>query len=299
MSAGESWPAPAKLNLFLHVTGRRADGYHELDTLFQLVDLCDELAIEPRRDGVIERRRGAPGVAPEADLVVRAARALRDRVGRPELGATLDVTKRIPLGGGLGGGSSDAATALVALNALWGLDLAVGELARLGLGLGADVPVFVHGATARATGVGERLAPFEVPPAWFAVVHPGIGVPTAGVFQAPELTRNSPPATIRGSLPAGWTSQPLPGRNDLEPVVRARHPEVAAALERLGRHGEARLTGSGACVYAAFADERAAARAAADVAAGWQGWAVAGLARSPLLARLERERRSRAGGAEG
>ncbi|MCZ8131851.1 MAG: 4-(cytidine 5'-diphospho)-2-C-methyl-D-erythritol kinase [Steroidobacteraceae bacterium] len=296
MTAAETWPAPAKLNLFLHVTGRRPDGYHELDTLFQLVDLRDEVAIQPRDDGVIERRRGAAGVPPEADLVVRAARALRDRAGRPELGATLDVVKRIPLGGGLGGGSSDAATVLVALNALWSLDLPVDELERLGLKLGADVPVFVRGLTARAGGVGERLEPFEVPPAWFAVIHPGIGVPTAGVFQAPELTRNAPPATIRGSLPAGWTTQPLPGRNDLEPVVRARHPEVAAALARLGRHGEARLTGSGACVFAAFATEAEARAASADLDAGWQGWAVAGLARSPLLARLERARRAVAEG---
>jgi 4-diphosphocytidyl-2-C-methyl-D-erythritol kinase len=287
---GESaWPAPAKLNLFLHVTGRRADGYHELQTLFQLVDLADELRIRVRDDGRIVRTAGPAEVPPDADLVVRAARLLRERAGRPQLGAELAVTKRIPLGGGLGGGSSDAATTLVALDRLWGLGVAPDELASLGLQLGADVPVFVRGATALAEGIGERLTPVDVAPAWFAIVHPGIGVATATVFQAPELTRNSVPIKIRGSFSPGWPGQELPGRNDLEPVVAARHAPVRAALDWLGRRGRARLTGSGACVFAAYADERAARAALDGLPAEWSGFVAAGLTRSPLLQRTRGE----------
>lgn len=284
--AESAWPAPAKLNLFLHVTGRRADGYHELQTLFQLVDLSDELRIRVRDDGRIVRTAGPPDVPPETDLIVRAAQLLRERAGRPGLGADLAVTKRIPLGGGLGGGSSDAATTLVALDRLWGLGLGVDALADLGLQLGADVPVFVRGATALAEGVGERLAPVDVAPAWFAIVHPGIGVATGPVFQAPELTRNSVPIKIHGSFSPGWPAHELPGRNDLEPVVVARHAPVRAALGWLGRRGRARLTGSGACVFAAYADERAARAALAGLPAEWRGFVAAGLARSPLLERL-------------
>jgi 4-diphosphocytidyl-2-C-methyl-D-erythritol kinase len=284
-SSPAPWPAPAKLNLFLHVTGRRADGYHELQTLFQLVDLADELRIGLRTDGRIVRTDGPAEVPPEDDLVVRAARLLRERAGRPELGAELAVTKRIPLGGGLGGGSSDAATTLVALDRLWGLGLGVAALAELGLRLGADVPVFVHGATALAEGVGERLTPVEVAPAWFAIVHPGLAVATGPVFQAPELTRNSVPVKLSGSFSPGWPAYELPGRNDLEPVVAARHAPVRAALDWLGQRGRARLTGSGACVFAAFADEPAARAALEGLPAGWRGFVAAGLARSPLLER--------------
>ncbi len=219
------WPAPAKLNLFLHVTGRRADGYHDLQTLFQLIDLTDDIHIEVRDDGAIERPTGADGVPPEADLVVRAARALQAATGSRR-GARLTVTKRIPMGGGLGGGSSDAATVLVALNRLWDLALNVDELADIGVKLGADVPVFVRGHSAWAEGRGEHLTPVELPQEWFALVHPGVHVPTAAVFQAPELTRNSPLITMRGFLRSG-------GRNDFEPVVRARYPEVARALDWL------------------------------------------------------------------
>lgn len=285
-----AWPAPAKLNLFLHVTGRRPDGYHELQTVFQLVDLCDWLAIRPRADGEILRPTGPDGVAPEEDLVVRAARRLREHVGRRELGAEIRVTKHIPMGGGLGGGSSDAATVLVALNRLWGLGLSVDELAAIGVRLGADVPVFVRGSSAEARGVGDLLEPLEIAPAWYAVIHPGVAVATGPVFQAPELTRNSPIVTIRGSFSPGWPGRPLPGRNDLEPVVAARHAPVRAALEWLGRRCESRLTGSGACVFGAFDGERAARAALAGLPGEWTGRVVAGLARSPLHERLERER---------
>ena len=186
------WPAPAKLNLFLHVTGRRPDGYHELETLFQIIDLCDEIEVISVENGSIVLETGAPGVPVESDLVFRAAHLLADYSGQSGLGARLRVHKRLPMGAGLGGGSSDAATTLVALNALWGLGIATPELAALGARLGADVPVFVMGHSAVARGIGDELEPVELPSRWYAVVYPGIGVSTGEVFQAPELTRNSP-----------------------------------------------------------------------------------------------------------
>jgi 4-diphosphocytidyl-2-C-methyl-D-erythritol kinase len=281
-AATTRWPAPAKLNLFLHVTGRRADGYHELQTAFQLLDFADSIDIEPLRDGDIVRIEGLPGVAPDDDLAVRAARALRATTGTRQ-GARIRVVKRIPAGGGLGGGSSDAATVLVALNELWrtGLDLA--KLASIGADLGADVPVFVHGRSAWAEGIGERLQPLDLPERWFVVIHPGVAVGTRDVFQAPELTRNSPVITIRGLFEAAT-------RNDCEPVVRARFPAVGDALDWLGQFGEARLTGTGSCVFAAFGNVDAAERVAARVPDVWRGWVARGLDRSPLLAQLARLR---------
>jgi len=285
------WPAPAKINLFLHVTGRRPDGYHEIQTLFQLIDLTDELRITVRRDGVIARVGGPAQVAPEADLVVRAARLLREVAGDSSLGADLALSKRIPIGGGLGGGSSDAATALVALNELWELGLGTERLAALARILGADVPVFVHGTTAIGRGVGELLEPVELAPATFAIIFPGVPVATAEAFQAPELTRNSSVITISGFLLPDWPLRALAGRNDLEAVVAARHPPVRAALEWLGRRGEARLTGSGASVFAAFRDRAAAQRALTGLPAAWTGFVAVALARSPLAARVAAERR--------
>lgn len=280
------WPAPAKLNLFLHVVGRMSDGYHALQTVFQLIDCCDRVGIEIREDGVIERREGMQGLAPEADLAVRAAQALQ-RHSAVRLGANLHVIKRIPAGGGLGGGSSDAATVLIALNALWRTALDREALARLGLALGADVPVFVHGRSAWGEGRGERLAPLLLPPRWFLVLHPKVSVSTAEIFQAPELTRNSPVVTMPSFL-AGDT------RNDCEPVVRARYPEVAAALEWLGSQtdlrGEpvrARLTGTGACLFAAFEREQDAQHVAARVPERWRGFLARGLQHSPLHGMLE------------
>jgi len=279
------WPAPAKLNLFLHVVGRRADGYHDLQTLFQLIDLSDRIGICIRADGAIERLAGIPGVAPERDLVVRAARALREYTATTA-GADLRVIKHIPVGGGLGGGSSDAATVLWALNRLWRTGLGVEELAALGLELGADVPLFVHGFSAWGEGRGERLQPISLPRRWFLVIHPGVAVSTAEIFQAPELTRNSSLITIRAAA-ADQT------RNDCEPVVRARYREVGAALDWLdaqllmrGERTKARLTGTGACIFAGFDREQDARRIARQVPAQWSAFVARGLDRSPLHERV-------------
>ena len=288
------WPAPAKLNLFLHVTGRRADGYHLLQTVFQLIDLSDELAFEVTDDGEVLRiddaaTRPPAGVAPDADLCVRAARALQSATGTRS-GARIRVRKRIPLGGGLGGGSSDAATTLRVLDQLWGTAIGLETLSRIGLQLGADVPVFVQGRSAWAEGIGERLTPLDLPEQWFVVLHPGVSVPTKDVFQAPELTRNSPLITI----PAPWG--PV-GRNDCEAVVRARFPAVADALDWLAPHAPARLTGTGACVFAGFATAALAERVAARVPDRWRAWVARGLATSPLEAQLAEAAASGAGGA--
>jgi len=270
------WPAPAKLNLFLHVTGRRSDGYHDLQTVFQLIDLADDIHIQLRADGLMVRAAGAEGVPAEADLVVRAARALQAATAGGR-GATLNVTKRIPLGGGLGGGSSDAATVLVALNQMWECGLNENDLAAIGVKLGADVPVFVRGRSAWAEGRGELLTPLELPETWFVVVHPKVHVPTAAVFQAPELTRNSPPITMGGFLQSG-------GRNDFEPVVRARYPQVAQALDWLGHFAPARLTGTGSCIFAPCASRNEAQDIVTRVPAPWRGMVARGMNVSPLLA---------------
>src|SRR6202789_3982838 len=241
------WPAPAKLNLFLHIVGRRPDGYHELQSCFQFIDLCDEITIDVRADGQIRRAVEIADVAEDADLCVRAARALQAATGTA-LGADIGVLKRIPMGGGLGGGSSDAATCLVALNHLWNLHLPVDDLAALGLKLGADVPVFVRGRVAWAEGIGERLTPLYPPlapaEANYLILKPNIHVSTAEVFRETELTRNSAPITIHGFLASG-------GRNDCLGVVRRRYPEVAQAFDWLSVFGSARLTGTGAWVLLA------------------------------------------------
>jgi 4-diphosphocytidyl-2-C-methyl-D-erythritol kinase len=281
-AAETRWPAPAKLNLFLHVTGRRPDGYHELQTLFQLLDLCDTIEIRVSEDGRIERPAGPAGVDPDSDLSVRAAKALQAATGC-RAGASLRISKRIPLGGGLGGGSSDAATTLVALNHLWRCGLSIDELAGLGLPLGADVPVFIRGSSAWAEGVGERLVPVELPERWYVVIHPGVAVPTRDVFQSPELTRNSPVITIRAFFePQGSSGS----RNDCEPVVCARYPEVADALSWLGNFAPARLTGTGSCIFAAFASAIEAERVAARVPDRWRAFVARGLNVSPVHARL-------------
>ena len=237
------WPAPAKLNLFLHVTGRRADGYHTLQTLFQFLDLADRLRFDITRNGQVTRATPLPGVPEDADLSVRAARLLQQASGCP-LGAQIHLDKRLPLGGGLGGGSSDAATTLLALNHLWDTHLTLAELAALGLSLGADVPVFVHGRAAWAEGVGEQLTPVDLPQPWYVVLAPGVAVSTAAVFQSPQLTRSTAAITIR-DFHAGR------GRNDLEPVVCGMVPEVDNALKWLSNFGHAHMTGSGACVFLA------------------------------------------------
>lgn len=275
------WSAPAKLNLMLHIVGRRQDGYHELQTVFQLIDLCDRVDITVRTDGVISRPQGPEGVPEAQDLVVRAAKALQ-AVSGTRLGADISIKKRIPMGGGLGGGSSDAATTLVALNQMWKTGYSRAQIADFGLALGADVPVFVHGQAAWAEGVGERLTPVEIPgEAWYLVIWPGVHVPTAAVFQAPELTRNSPTTTMRGFLETG-------GRNDCEAVVRALFPAVAEALDWLARQAPAMLTGTGSCVFAKFSRAADAERVAARVPDSWRAFVARGLSESPLREELVR-----------
>lgn len=252
-SLRQSWRAPAKLNLFLHVTGRRPDGYHTLQTLFQFLDIHDELRFEVTDDGRITRAVALAGVPETLDLSTRAARLLQTASGSSK-GAVIHLEKRLPVGGGLGGGSSDAATTLLALNALWGCGLARTTLAELGLRLGADVPVFVHGRAAWAEGVGEILTPAEPPERWFVVLAPPVTVSTAQVFTAfssgADLTPYKAAITIR-DFHAGQT------RNDLESVVRRLYPEVDNALKWLGNFGDARMTGSGACVFLAVPDAAA------------------------------------------
>ncbi|MQP75233.1 4-(cytidine 5'-diphospho)-2-C-methyl-D-erythritol kinase [Stenotrophomonas sp. MYb238] len=275
------WPAPAKLNLFLHITGRRPDGYHELQTVFRLLDWGDRIGLRLRGDGRV-RREGlsVPGVAEADDLVVRAAIALKDAANCTQ-GVDIRVEKRIPAGGGFGGGSSDAATVLVALNALWNTGLDEDALAGLGLRLGADVPVFVRGRNAWAEGVGERLAPLDLAPAWYLLVDPGVHVPTADLFGSPDLTRDAAPAKI-----ADFASGTVLG-NAFEPVLRCREPAVEAVFQALSRVGQARLTGSGSGCFVEFATRAAAEQARAELPGQLRAWVVAGAARSPLLDALE------------
>jgi 4-diphosphocytidyl-2-C-methyl-D-erythritol kinase len=273
------WPAPAKLNLFLHILGRRPDGYHELQTCFQFVDLCDEISFVIPADGRVRRITPMPKVAEDADLCVRAARLLQAAAGC-RWGVDISVLKRIPMGGGLGGGSSDAATCLVALNRLWELHWSVDDLAALGLELGADVPVFIRGRSAWAEGIGERLTPLYPPlaplEANYLILKPNIEVSTAEVFQDLELTRNSAPITIHGFLASG-------GRNDCLGVVRRRYPEVARALDWLSNFGSARLTGTGACVFLACETLNRGQEILSKLPPEFEGFLARGLNDSPLL----------------
>jgi 4-diphosphocytidyl-2-C-methyl-D-erythritol kinase len=269
------FPAPAKLNLFLHVTGRRADGYHLLQSVFRFIDYGDTICLGVRQDGQVRRLDDIPGVSEEHDLTVRAARLLQKTTACP-LGVDIRLEKRLPMGGGLGGGSSDAATVLLALNRLWNLGLPRRRLQELALQLGADVPVFVFGQSAFAEGVGEVLTPISLPPAWFVVLIPPVTVATAGVFAAPELTRNTPPIKIADFLSGA-------GRNDLQPVVEKKYPEVARYLAWLGKFGDARMTGSGACVFLAVQDEAGARSILKELPPDMQGFVARGLDRHPLF----------------
>jgi len=270
-----NWPAPAKLNLFLHITSRRDDGYHNLQTVFQFLDYADGLHFLVREDGEIQRNYDFPGVDEDADLILRAARLLQQHTGI-HLGADIELEKKLPLGGGLGGGSSDAATTLVALNTLWDTGLNLTELAGLGLQLGADVPIFVQGQAAWAQGVGEALTPVKLPEVWFVVLIPAINVSTASVFSDPQLRRDCPAITIRDFL-AGTAVH-----NVCESRVRERYPEVDAALLALAAYAQARMTGTGACVFAAFESEQLARSAYADLSEQWQGFVAQGMNQSPL-----------------
>lgn len=268
------FPAPAKLNLFLHVVGRRKDGYHLLQTAFRFIDYGDELSFRVRADGAIRRTTVLEGVPAEQDLSVRAAQALQRETGCRE-GVDIGIVKRLPMGGGLGGGSSDAATTLLALNRLWHTGLTRGRLQQLALTLGADVPVFVFGKNAFAEGIGERLQALHLPPAWYLILVPELAVSTAEIFSAAELTRNTNAITI-AAFSVGQ------GRNDLEPVVCRRYPQVARHLEWLHRYGDARMTGSGACVFCAFDSEEQARRVLSELPADMRGFVARGLERHPL-----------------
>lgn len=276
-----AWPAPAKLNLNLQIVGRRADGYHLLQTVFRLLEWGDTVHLRPRPDGnVVRVGESVPGVAASDDLVVRAARLLKKEANVIE-GVDIGVEKRIPAGGGFGGGSSDAATVLVALDGLWGCGFGPDRLASLGLQLGADVPVFVRGENAWAEGVGEILTPVVLPPAWYLLVDPGVHVPTAALFASPDLTRDAAPAKI-----SDFVSGSLLG-NVFEPVVRRREPAIEAVFQALSRIGTPRLTGSGGGCFVEFADRTSAEAALASLPSGLHAWVVEGAARSPLLRALE------------
>ncbi len=255
-------PAPAKLNRMLHIVGRRQDGYHELQTLFQIIDLCDYLSFNLRQDGVIELTTSMDGVAHDDNLIVRAAKRLQQASGT-HLGASISIEKHLPMGGGLGGGSSNAATVLKGLNQLWQLGLSDATLAELGLALGADVPVFVLGKSAWAEGVGEKLTPATLDTPWFVVIHPGISVSTPAIFQDPELTRDSLPITMARALQGGVA-------------------EWRKALDWLAQHAPSRLTGTGACLFAAFESQEAAQTVAELANQRWQAWVARGLNTSPL-----------------
>jgi 4-diphosphocytidyl-2-C-methyl-D-erythritol kinase len=274
-------PAPAKLNLFLHIVGRRADGYHLLQTVFQLLDYGDLLHFDVRADSVIRRVNDVPGVPEDADLVVRAARLLQAAVpGLP--GADIRVEKHLPMGGGLGGGSSDAATTLMVLNHLWQAGLSREELMALGLKLGADVPFFIFGSNAFAEGVGEQLTAVDGLDCWFVVLEPGVAVPTPAIFCSPELTRNTKPVRIAdfsGALQNAF------GKNDMQAVAARLFPEVDEALSWLGRFGNARMTGSGGCVFMPCQSEQQADAVLEAASGGWKSgraWKARGIAKHPL-----------------
>ncbi|MGB5326311.1 MAG: 4-(cytidine 5'-diphospho)-2-C-methyl-D-erythritol kinase [Pseudomonadales bacterium] len=279
-------PSPAKLNLFLRITGRRSDGYHALQTLFQLLEFGDSIILQAHTDGVLALKHAIPGVAAEDNLAMRAARLLQKHTGSTR-GALIAIDKRLPMGGGLGGGSSNAATVLLGLNRLWGLDLALDELAALGLQLGADVPVFVHGRNSLAGGIGEKLSPLHTGPAFFTVLVPQVNISTASIFARRELTRDSHAIRIpadfgSASSPVALADWPrgnaLPAdalRNDCEPVVRALYPEVDNAINLLSQFGNARLTGTGGCVFAGFASKALAEAALQAMPAGIDGFVSA------------------------
>lgn len=272
-------PAPAKLNLFLHITGRRDDGYHTLQTLFQFLDRSDRLRITPRHDGQLVVH-GPDWLPAKDNLITRAAERLRHHTATG-LGADIELTKQLPAGGGLGGGSSDAATALVGLNHLWETGLSRAQLAKLGLELGADLPVFIHGVAAWGEGVGDQLTSALPPEQWYLVLVPETELSTRKIFSHPDLTRNSPKRKMRTAFEG--SDRP---RNDCEPVVRRLYPAVDQALEWLGQYGEARLTGTGGCIFCPFETEFAAIDAHAEKPSGINGFIAQGRNRSPLYTQL-------------
>ena len=275
---GPDYPAPAKLNLFLHVIGRRPDGYHLLQSVVTLVDYADRLRFRVRGDGVVRRVSELAGVPADEDLVVRAARALQAAAGT-SLGVDIEVEKRIPMGAGLGGGSSDAATVLLTLARLWSIPLDAEALGRVGATIGADVPFFVYGRPAWVEGIGERLTAIEIPSRWYVILAPPVQVPTRLVFEAPELTRNTEALKMED-----FSAQPrgIHFHNDLEAVVILRYPVVREHLEWLGRHGTARMTGSGGCVFAEFESREGARRVIDALPAEMKGFIARGLEKHPV-----------------
>jgi 4-diphosphocytidyl-2-C-methyl-D-erythritol kinase len=269
------WPAPAKLNLFLHITRQREDGYHELQTAFQFLDYSDELTFEVTEDADIELMTPMDGVAEEDNLIIRAAKLLQHTAQTPQ-GVRIELLKRLPMGGGVGGGSSDAATTLVALNALWQCELSTPQLAQLGLSLGADVPIFVAGYAAWAEGVGETLTPINPAEPWYAVIKPNCHVSTKEIFSDVELTRDCEPITISRFLSGE-------GSNVCEPIVKKHYNEVAKALDWLAQYAPPRMTGTGACVFAAFDTQAEAERVIKELPSNWQGFVAKGCNRSPLM----------------
>jgi 4-diphosphocytidyl-2-C-methyl-D-erythritol kinase len=291
-NTSDLWPAPAKLNLFLHITARREDGYHELQTLFQFIDYSDQLGFELRSDGQIKRLNPLENVPFERDLCVRAAQLLRRSTGC-ELGADIFLEKNIPMGSGLGGGSSDAATTLLVLNRLWKLQLSKARLAALGAQLGADVPIFVHGHSAWAEGIGEVIEPVDLPESWYVVIFPAVMVPTGQLFGDPELTRDARPIKIRDYFAGGTV-------NAFEPIVRRKFPAVNQACEWLSNQavntainslGVPRMTGTGSCVFAAYADETSAKTVAenakTDCPSDWQIIEARSCSESPLAQKMK------------
>jgi 4-diphosphocytidyl-2-C-methyl-D-erythritol kinase len=271
--------SPAKLNLFLHITGRRPDGYHTLQTAFQLLDWGDEMRFSANQSGEIKLSIRDLGIPDEENLITRAALMLRDAAAERGLGAEIEVDKVIPAGGGLGGGSSNAATTLLALNHLWGLGLSNDALQKMGTKLGADVPVFVAGSSAWAEGIGEKLTPFELPASHYLIIKPDCDVSTAKIFSCEQLTRSTSPITLAAFF-RGYS------RNDCQPIVRNLYPEVDNALNWLDKFGEARLTGTGACVFAGFETKAEAEAVKRQLPEQWTGFAVRGVNKSPVLPAL-------------
>jgi len=276
------WPSPAKLNLFLHILGRYDNGYHKLQSLFQMLDYGDKLAFDINHTGTIAMSTPLKGVKDEDNLIIRAAKLLAAQT-KTKLGAHISLEKCLPMGGGIGGGSSNAATTLVALNALWCTRLSVHQLADIGLQLGADVPIFVRGETAFAEGVGEQITPAPQPEQWFLVANPNVHISTGEIFTAQELTRNTPSMD--------WADYKFEEtRNDCQQLVVNRYPEVAKLLQWLVHYAPSRMTGTGACVFATFSDYTLAEQVRAQMPETWQSFVAKGVNRSPLLDKLEQQR---------
>jgi 4-diphosphocytidyl-2-C-methyl-D-erythritol kinase len=276
------WPAPAKLNLFLHITGQRQDGYHLLQTVFQFIQLIDVIDFTILESGLVRRSSISLKIDEHDDLVIKAAQKIKKRSGS-KLGVDISVKKNIPIGGGLGGGSSDAATTLVALNELWQTGLSIDELSEIGLSLGADIPFFINGNAAWAEGVGDKLTPINLDECFYLVIYPNCGISTKAVFEASDLTRNTPRITIRDFRDGN-------GKNDCESYVRNHYHDVTEALDWLGEYASSKLTGTGACLFAQFSDENEANEVKYKLPTKWQGYVVKGINKSPLLGRLIHEK---------